>query len=240
MKNIHNIMEDQVIEHVNKLYDQVKNSNSSWLTCDCENCRLDTMSYVLNRIQPRYVVSGRGVTHSTNVISENTQIGIDIDTLCIEGMRLVNTAKRPYHKSNRKTNFQNPQEHAEFNFPTFIGNIFDGTTFEPLSNAEVSLTVNGELAEMMDTTWPNPCKTYDATKGAYTFWLAPVEAVNEGMTKKFNFTVNIKCEGYSPATYNFVLPLTSEKLDMTELNSTYNVKIQDIFMFKEDKEGEDQ
>ena len=69
--NVHNLMEDVVIKAVNTLYDKVKAEKVAWLTCDCENCRLDTVSYVLNRIPPKYVVSGRGVTHNVEYLASS-------------------------------------------------------------------------------------------------------------------------------------------------------------------------
>ena len=41
--NVHNLMEDIVTKSVNTLYDRVKGENVSWLTCDCENCRLNEL-----------------------------------------------------------------------------------------------------------------------------------------------------------------------------------------------------
>ena len=51
--NIHNLMEEVVGHRINKLYNQIKEVNACWLTCDCENCRADAISYVLNRVAPR-------------------------------------------------------------------------------------------------------------------------------------------------------------------------------------------
>ena len=235
MINIHNMMEEVVLEHVNTLYDQVKAKGSSWLTCDCENCRLDTASYVLNRIPAKYVVSGRGVTHSSNFVKDNTQLYVDIQKLAVEGMHLVSSAKRPYHSESRPQQIESVNA---FNFPTFFGNIFDGQTFEPVANAQVLLKMDGKLAEMMDVTWPNPCITYEATKGSYTFWVNSVEADGVGITKSYSFTIEVTAYGYQPTKYSFTVPLVSEKIDRREFNSTYNVKIQDIFMFKEGVENE--
>lgn len=238
--NVHNIMEEVVTEYVNNLYDEVKSQNAVWLTCDCESCRLDTICYVLNRIPSRYVIGSRGVTHNSKIMGDNRQITIDIEKLCIEGMRLVNTAKRPYHKNGlKRAGAAVEVSSAEFNFPTFVGNVYDGTTFEPLSGATAKLTLDGETVEMVDSTWQNPCNTFEATKGSYSFWMAPQEAVADGMNKKFNFSVEITCPGYVPVTYSFTVPLTSEKIETVELNSTYSVKIQDIFMFKEDEAQND-
>ena len=83
--NLHNLMEEKVVKHVNELYDQMKEQNISWLSCDCEHCRLDTASYVLNRIPPKYVVSGRGVSH--NVSADDTQLKADIDVYVGENVK---------------------------------------------------------------------------------------------------------------------------------------------------------
>lgn len=232
MPNIHNIMEEYVVEHVNALYDQVKSHEKTWLSCDCQNCRMDTVCYVLNRITPRYVVSGRGLTHNAALLSETNQISVDIDKLCIEGMRLVNTAKRPYHAAVHAESTEPVK--AEFNFPTVVGNVFDGLTFEPLANAIVTLKLEGVNAEMMDETWPNPCQTYKATEGSYSFWVAPQTAAEERINKKFMFTVEVKCDGYENASYSFTVPLVSENSNSKELDATFSVKVKDIFLFKKE------
>lgn len=51
-----NYMEDLVITRTNELYDEVKEMDAPWLNCDCEHCRLDTISYALNRL-PRAILS---------------------------------------------------------------------------------------------------------------------------------------------------------------------------------------
>lgn len=235
MVNIHNIMEEQVINRVNQLYDQVKAKGASWLTCDCENCRLDTINYVLNRIPPRYVVSGRGVTHNTADILTNRQLSADIDSIGLEGMKMVSMVKRPYHKTLRLNEGKRPELGCPvFNFPTFMGSINDGSTFEPISDAEILLKMDGEIAEMMDSSWSNPARTFSATHGSYTFWVQPVQATEDHESKEFTFTVDVTAEGYVPVTYSFNVPLISEHADRRELNSVYSLKIQDLFLFRTD------
>lgn len=233
--NIHNIMEERVFSRINELYDQIKEKETAWLTCDCENCRLDTISYVLNRVPPRYVVSGRGVTHNSAALHTDNQLSVDIDRLGLEGMRMVSTAKRPYHKSARLISFTFPETKTPvFNFPTFIGTVYDGSTFEPLVNAQITLKKNGELASMMDSSWANPCKTYIQTRGNYSFWVEPEATQNEKESKEFTFTVEVSSDGYTPTEYSFSIPLVSETNDRRELNSTYSLKIQDLFLFRTD------
>jgi len=235
MVNIHNIMEEQVISRVNQLYDQVKAKGTSWLTCDCENCRLDTINYVLNRIPPRYVVSGRGVAYNQGALLKDSQLSADIDRISLDGMRLVSTAKRPYHKAalledSKEAVVAKPV----FNFPTFIGNVFDGSTFEPITGADILLKLGNETPAMMDSSWANPCKTYASSHGSFTFWVAPIASEKEKESKEFTFTIEASMKGYTPVTYSFVVPLVSEVVDKHELNSVYSLKIQDIFLFRSD------
>lgn len=228
---IHNLMEELVENKVNSLYDTLKANNTVWLTCDCENCRLDSMAFVLNRISPKYIVSSRGINHTVGDASL-TQVKADIDTLAIEGIRLVSSSKRPTH------NIQAAPESLTisgskpyFFFPTFTGNIMDGTSFEPLSNATITLLKDGKPAEMIDQTWLNPTKTYASTKGAYSFCVKPEEADQEKLDGHFDFSVYVECEGYDPVTYAFSIPVTSEILRQNRGLSLYSLKIQDLFLF---------
>lgn len=228
---IHNLMEDLVEKKVNKLYEDIKKTNSVWLSCDCENCRLDAMAYVLNRIPPKYIVSSRGITHSASD-SNFAQTKADIDTLALEGIRLVSSSKRPTHNTTTtsETLYVSGSKPFFF-FPTLTGLIMDGTTFEPLDNAKISLSANGKLVEMIDQTWANPTKTFTSTKGAYSFYVKPQEASNENETNMFEFTVTVEAEGYETISHAFTIPVKSEILVQQKGLSLFSVKIQDLFMF---------
>ncbi len=223
--NVHNIMEEQVMDRVTRLYDQVLQTNASWLTCSCEHCQLDTLSYVLNRVPPKYVVSGRGLTHS--VAAEDKQLVADIDKLILEGMHAVSSVRRPYHGQKGLT--QNT-ESPVFNFPTVIGNVFDGLSFEPVSNACVTLLCDGLPVDMVDYTWSNPCSTTALTNGAFTFWAKPQPSEKEGESKVFKFTLVVTAPGREKLVYLFDVPVVSEK-SVRELNSNFSVKIPDLVMF---------
>lgn len=224
---VHNILEEEVIERVSNIYNQAKEQGVTWLTCDCEQCKLDTATYVLNRIPPKYIVSGRGMNH--NVSSTDAQQKADMDSLIFEAMRIVSSVQRPFHAQNNADELQN--EIGDFyNFPTFIGFVYDGDTFEPLANASVSLKMNNELVPMIDHTWSNPCVTTKATKATYSFWIKPQPA--DDQSKIFNFTFEISAEGYETINYALNLPIMKENKIRKSLNSTYSLKIQDLFLFK--------
>ncbi len=234
--NVHNIMEEQVYTRINELYDHLKKENVEWLSCDCENCRLDTVSYVLNRIPPKYVASGRGVTHTAEVLNDS-QLNADIDALGLEGIRLVSVAKRPYHNVSRDKCQVVATPEPKFNFPTFQGVVMDGSSFEPLCNASINLKMDNEQAVMNDITWANPCKTFRTTNGSYSFWVKSIAANRDGENREFSFTIDITAPGYTPITYSFKVPLISDSLDKSEINLTYALKIQDLFMFRNDIEN---
>lgn len=229
---IHNLMEEYVSTHVNKLYDEFEAEKPSWLRCSCEDCRMDVIGYVLNRVPPRYVVSGRGVMHVESALSD-VQLRADVNTLALEGIRLINALSRPYHKVQRSMN-QCTTEEPSFNFPVFVGNVRDGSNFEPLSGVKVTLLADNENAAMLDKTWTNPCVTCAATKGVYSFWVKPVPASSINEAQKFVFTIVLEAQDYTPINYSFDLTIISEKCKKMQMDGSPSLKIQDMFMFRLD------
>ena len=232
--NVHNLMEDVVIKAVNTLYDRVKGEKVAWLTCDCENCRLDTVSYVLNRIPPKYVVSGRGVTHNAEYLA-SSQLLADVDSLALEGMRTVSSTKRPFHSENRSdcvVQGDDSKSTPAFNFFTFTGVVLDGNTFEPVTDAKITLKIDGKPAEMVDKTWTNPFHLVPSTKGVYSFWVKSIPAKESGERAYFNFSIEIEADGYSECVYHFEVPIMSEDKVRQTLDSTYTLKMKDLVIFK--------
>lgn len=226
---VHNLMEEFVMEQVDDMYNRLKEQKAVWLTCDCENCRIDTLSYVLNRVPPKYIVSGRGVTHTSSELN-TTQIKADVDKLVLDGIRLVSSAKRPTHTFSMETSKAFARI-PYFYFPIFTGTIFDGLTFEPLSSAEILLKINGKVAEMIDKTWSNPCKTFKATDGAYSFFVSPVQAQEEKIDGHFDFELDITAPDYESTVYAFSVPVVSQILEAQRAAPNYSLKIQDLFLF---------
>ena len=220
---IHNIMESYITNRTNALYDDFVEMENSFLTCSCENCRLDTICYVLNRVQPKYVVSGRGMTYAN--LALNGQTKADIDAMIIDGIRVVNAAKRPYHDQRKLK--ETTDNKPAFIFPVFMGAVYDGHTFEPLSGVSIELSADGKLVSMEDASWENPTLTYKPAKGSFTFKPTSIPAEKEGETREFNFTITIRSADYQPLIYSFTIPLTSSK----EETPFISLKLQDSYMF---------
>ena len=230
--NIHNILEDEVILSVNRTFDNLKEVKPDWFTCECEQCRLDTAAYVLNKLSPKYIVSGRGLTH---VLSENeSQTSIDVDALVMEGLKKVLTHARPFHASGVA---YNAKEHGPvFNFPLFIGTICNGLTFEPVNEAILTLTKDGVPCEMIDHTWTNPTTLTSHTRGTYTFWVKPEPVENPNETKRCHFKLEIAAEGFERTVYTFDLPLTASKTALYEPSTINSLKIETLYLFEAELE----
>jgi len=227
--NIHNILEDQVLVCVNDTYKRTKELNAPWLTCDCEQCRLDTAAYVLNKLPPRYVVSGRGLTHM--LARDDAQSSIDMDALVIEGMRKIAANVRPFH-AEYVSGSEKQEEGPAFNFPVFLGTVLDGTTLQPVREAEVKLSCNGKVCSMLDHTWGNPTSLNVHTNGKYGFWPKHEKAHTTGETKHFQFKIEITADGFEKTLYTLEVPVDSCEHVIREPNTVKSLKIQDLYLFK--------
>lgn len=227
--NIHNILEDQVIIRVNNMYECIAEMEPSWFTCNCEQCRLDTTAYVLNKLPPRYIVSGRGLTHM--LASVDTQMSVDMDSLIVEGMKKVAANARPFHAAETK-DAVGKSEDPVFNFPLFVGTVYDGMSFDAIQSAQITLSQDGTPCTMLDHTWTNPMLLTSHTKGKYTFWVKPQKARVSGETKQFHFKLEIIADGFEKTTYVLDIPVTSSECTIKKPNTIDPIKIQDLYLFK--------
>jgi len=230
--NVHNIMEELVYSEVNGLFDTAKKDKAPWLTCSCSQCRLDTICYVLNRVEPRYIKSGRGLAYSQLIESlDKAQLAADINTLAFEGMQQVLASKRPH-----STETEGMPETPVFNFPTLMGKLLDGRTFEPVKNMSVSLYLDSKLAESIDTSWDNPYVISAHTPGTFSFWVKPVASDKEGTKKVFSFEVRVEEKNCDPIQYFFELGITSESFIRTAYSAEHSFVLPDLHLFPADEE----
>jgi len=87
MERLHNAMEDVVLQTVDKRMEKGD-------ICDCENCRLDIMSIMLNRLPTHYAVSDAGALYG-RVKAIDFQPHVDITIAMTEAIELVQ--QRPRH-----------------------------------------------------------------------------------------------------------------------------------------------
>ncbi len=226
---IHNLMEDFVFNEVNKVFDAANEKKEPWFICNCLQCRLDTVCYVLNRIQPRYIRSGRGMAHFMEFDrSEKTQLIADISISAFEGMKIVFEAHRS-HTAEEQALPAGPV----FNFPAMSGRIVDGQSFSPVHDLSTFLYLEDRLAPQITSLWHNPYVISEKTPGVYTFWPFPVPAASVGENRIFNFYIHAEREGYEPIHYHFKLGLTSDSHAKSSLDGDNCHTLPDLYLFEE-------
>ncbi|MDR0639620.1 MAG: late competence development ComFB family protein [Spirochaetaceae bacterium] len=240
---IHNLTEDLVTREVDAICDEIEKSGRKPELCTCDQCRLDAACYVLNRTQPSYVVSNRGVARLERETLERRQKDVDLTVLIYKALEDVAHNRRPYF--DHRTHTSKAAEHAAngavncravFNIPVIVGRVFNGVNFEPLSGIDVELVQGGELVAMRDANWQNPYRFVKDTEGTFTFWPRPVEAKTEGERAVFEFTVRIETEGFETLNHFLEVQVVSENFADIPFSMDRTFKLQDLYLFPEGAE----
>ena len=224
---IHNTKEDLVIAEVDAVYNSLGSEEKKEKICTCSQCRQDVACYVLNRIEPHYVVSHRGFARVNQDASHQSRA--DLTALVYEGIKRINHNQRPYfdHNNVKDTEFV---DGPAFHIPTIIGQVFNGLNFSPISNINVELLENGKLTPMKDANWQNPYELIINTGGVFTFWPKPVKAEKKDIHRSFEFVVRIASADYAELNHAFSIPVKSEPTGPKfSLSRTY--KLPDLYLF---------
>jgi len=229
--DIHNTNEDLVFSTVQLVFDSIQESGNPENYCLCYQCRVDTICYTLNRIEPHYIVSNRGFTRIEPTSIKRQQIEADITTLIYKGIRLVNHNQRPTVPHDG-TPVNTPKiESPMYDIPTIAGRIFNGISFEPIHDIDIGLYCGSELVTMRNYNWQNPFKLVSSTPGAFSFWPLPIPANAPDILKEFKFSVKIDSPDYEPVIHFFNISATSKfhNPQSYALNMTY--KLPDLYIF---------
>ncbi|MBP7262685.1 MAG: late competence development ComFB family protein [Spirochaetia bacterium] len=228
--DIHNLMEELVKATVNELFDaEERGQAGSW--CTCSQCRMDVACYVLNRLKPEYVVSGRGVAYSEMDYVEKLQRTADVVSLVREGWAQINSAKRPNHPHDRRLEPEALPAGPAFNVPPIMGRLFNGNNFEPIAQGTVSLKEDGALVTMMDANWQNPYPIVRNTAGTFIFWPRPATADATGAVRNFAFSIETAVEGYEPIVHYLELDVTAQASADASFSMQVVHKLPDLYVF---------
>lgn len=225
-------MEEYVAERVEETYNQLNKRRPEWLKCDCESCRLDVTSYVLNKVHPHYIVSGRGAVYTAQTLIDK-QLSADVDALVLDGIRRVATNLRPDHKVIAVQTILGDKEAESpaFNFPVITGTVLNGATFEPLANACVELKDGSGLVAMQDSSWANPAATFKSTNGVFSFWPKSITAGKGNICKRFHFTITASANGFASTTLGIDIDIASDVAKKKQFGSTLTYKVHDLILF---------
>lgn len=228
---IFNVMEDLVMETVNEIFEE--RGSSGFPLADCEQCRLDVACFALNRLQPEYLISGRGVVHVENELRENFQKRADIVALVNEGIGTISRTRRPYYNDpgSQQSDSTQPEKGAYFNFPAILGTILNGKTFEPVENINVVLLKGENPVEMMDRSWQNPYFIVRSTRGSFSFWPKPVKAARRGEKRTFCYEIRAELEGFKTIKHFIEFSLQAEDAYTNTFSMEHAQKIGNLHLF---------
>lgn len=228
--DIRNLMEDAVLALVDELFEAEERDRRLGF-CTCGQCRLDVVCYVLNRMKPEYIVSGRGLAYSERDAHERVQRRADIISIAKEGWSRVSHQPRLTADHAARAVQKELPEGPAFNFPTVMGRVFNGLNFEPLAEGDVRLLAEGELMPMVDANWQNPFVLAQATAGTFIFWPRPREAAQAGEERRFSFELKASLAGFEPLSHFFELELAADRSARGEFSLQRVQKIPDLYLF---------
>ena len=230
--DILNTNEGIVFSIVQNIFDEMQSNNNPEKFCFCEQCRLDTICYTLNRIEPHYVVSNRGFTRLGQEPIKRQQLEADITKLVYNGLRLVNHNQRrtaPHDDSAFLT--KGLINKPVFDIPTIVGRIFDGISFAPISGIKVELWSDNQPVEMRNHNWQNPYAMFSNTPGTFTFWPAPVIAEGVEINRVFKYSIKAEASDYDEFTHHFSIPVVSKMFSASSFSANSTFKLPDLYIF---------
>lgn len=227
---IHNLIEDLVLKTVDEIFNEEERDPKHGF-CTCQQCRLDVMCYVLNRVEPQYVVSGRGLAHLLADYKDQLQTGADLVALVNKGIQTVSNTRRPQFAHDGNVDVTSPPAGPLFNFPVIEGMVLNGANFEPVYDIAVSLLTQGDLVPMIDANWQNPYPISERTAGRFFFWPYPVAALGAGETRAFDFELAVSAPAYDPLHHFLRIELSAESAFVGEFHYQRAFKVDNLVLF---------
>ncbi|WP_297203830.1 late competence development ComFB family protein [uncultured Brachyspira sp.] len=182
------------------------------------NMRMDIIAYTLNRVQSQYVTSARGVLHSYNrdTIQSNTEIlSIIADACEIVTRRKENTLLESVPSIDESGYY--------ITYPSIMGNITSSNNFEKVDNALVYIFYENKILQGYGVNFPNPAIVSGNVPGKFMFCFMP-KKVDSNSEVEVNLDIVVESEKYMQ--YKSVL---SFKLKPTY----YNVGDMPLFSIEE-------
>ncbi|NBB91507.1 MAG: competence protein ComFB [Spirochaetes bacterium] len=224
---IHNLMEDEVFRRVNEICEE-EEARGNTTYCTTYACRLDAVCYVLNRLPPRYVTSGRGLAHVEQDISSDTQLAVDLTKLAQEALKRISSVRRSYYDEDAsEPDVKGPC----FNFPAITGRVLNGVSFEPVEGAAVRLMRDGQPVTMYDSRWQNPYTLAAHTYGTYSFWPRPLPAQRADETAAFELQISVTADGFETLDHFLSLELTAEDSPAGAMRMGGDFHLPDLYLF---------
>lgn len=199
--------------------------------------KLDLVCFVLNRVKPNYIVSSRGLVHQEKEFERDPQFLADLITLIYDGIEIISKRRNEIEDFEEENiNWEisyNTTNDFYFNFPLFLGKVYNAKNFDLLSDIDVYLKdENDTIVEMATPLWQNPYHISPKTPGIYTFWPMSIKAKTEdnGKTKKFNFVLEFKHKDFLTEKKVFTIEIISKPTLMDYIRRGETFEIDPVYM----------
>lgn len=229
-----NLKEDMVIDVIKDVLNDLPN------VCKCLICIEDIATYVLNRLNPYYISSGRGILHLEKDIEPYIQDKADVYTLVLQGVNIIQN-RRKEHLHDTPQNGLDVLDKDELeavddyylNFPYIVGRVMDNFTLKPQGGVKVTLNVyvDGKyvLTEMKDPSWINPYVIPNELAGYFAFWPVAVKAPSQDEHRKVevHFQIDVNEGEYQE---EFSIEILSDKVIKHHINTHFIYELTPILV----------
>lgn len=182
------------------------------------NMRMDIIAYTLNRVQPQYVTSARGVLHSYD--KGDTEENIEILNTIAKACDVIRRRK----ENTPIDSIPLIEENGYYlTYPSIMGNIFSASSFEKVESALVYMYYNSKLIEGYGANFPNPAVVSKNVPGKFMFCFMP-QKVDSNDSMDIDLDIVIEAKNYKQ--YKSVLNFTISP-------SFYNANDMPLFSIEE-------
>jgi len=222
---IHNLMEEIVLDKIDEIIIDYRDRKLGKDLKTAEKYKFDVACYVLNRIDPVYVVSGRGLAYLDADYIDQLQKNADLVTLIHQGIERVMNVQRPYYDKKKKKD-ELERKGDFFNFPIIKGRIFNSLNFEPLFGVQIQLNYQGKCMKMIEDTWQNPYTIQENTAGKFLFLPYALEAKNKGEKASFELEIIARYKDYEELTHYFSIEIEADDrvINYFRVNKVHEIK----------------
>jgi len=226
-----NNMEDLVLNVMDEI---LKDSDDTFW--NNESHRHDLACFVLNRVKPKYITSGRGFLHWEKDYGKNIQEQVDIFCIVAEGMNKISSRRAAHDETEEAGEFDELNtDDFFFNFPCFIGKVISMSTWEEVSGITVTLKHKTDddyiVTPMVTKQWSNPYNISEKTNGFYTFFPRPIMDENRSTSmKNFEFTLTFKHLKFDEIEKYFTVDVPSDQKRIVSFQRGHVHRIEDIYV----------
>ena len=162
--------------------------------------RMDIIAYTLNRVQPQYVTSARGVLHSYDDDTEKNN----------EILEIISKASEIIRRRKETTALESVPliENAGYyiTYPSIMGNICSSSKFEKIEEALVYAYHNGELLKGYGANFPNPAIVSKNVPGKFMFCFMPTKTESKDSIE-IKLDISIEAKDYKKHTTTLTFTL---------------------------------